>query len=67
MITIGMPTIAPSLQRGRSCMMKEDLNLISSASKGKQYTLAASLIAVVQYKENEVPVLSWFVFFAVHL
>jgi len=48
-------------------MMKEDLNLISSASKGKQYTLAASLIAVVQYKENEVPVLSWFVFFAVHL
>jgi hypothetical protein len=43
------------------------LELISSASKGKQYTLAASLIAIVWYKENEVPILSWFVFFAVHL
>jgi hypothetical protein len=43
------------------------LELISSPSKGKQYTLAASLIAIVQYKENEVPILSWFVFFAVHL
>jgi hypothetical protein len=43
------------------------LELISSASRGKQYTLAASLIAIVQYKENEVPILSWFVFFAVHL
>jgi hypothetical protein len=43
------------------------LELISSASKGKQCTLAASLIALVQYKENEVPILSWFVFFAVHL
>jgi hypothetical protein len=43
------------------------LELISSALKGKQYTLAASLIAIVQYKENEVPILSWFVFFGVHL
>ncbi len=40
------------------------LELISSASKGKQYTLAAFLIAIVQYKENEVLILSWFVFFA---
>ncbi len=43
------------------------LELISSASKGNQYTVAASLIAIVRYKENEVPILSWFVFFAVHL
>jgi hypothetical protein len=43
------------------------LELISSASKGKQYTLAASLIAIVQYKENEVSIFSRFVFFAVHL